>query len=187
MSRWLKLAGLWVILVSLVFGIVSTVTAGDGNSLQGLVFMDNNGDGKWQPCEPGYPGIWSEYFDEDDVFIRRYVGATVSMSADGGVTVFSLESAGPREPNKGEVDLCSYQDYTIPDGNDDDCDRDINPNPLRPCAGTWGLHPAGEKDMVWMVWVTPPEGYVVTSPNPQYYWVGSGKPPLDFGIAPASP
>ncbi len=38
---------------------------------------------------------------------------------------------------------------------------------LTPCAGTWGLIPAGGEGAWWEVMVVPPAGATVTSPNPQ--------------------
>jgi hypothetical protein len=90
-----------------------------------------------------------------------------------------LESAGYREPEDHETaaNVCTKQDYEV------DNDVGVNLNALRPCMGTWGLVGAGD-EVTWGVWVTPPDGYVLTSPNPQYYPTGSGRPPLDFGIKP---
>ena len=39
---------------------------------------------------------------------------------------------------------------------------------ITPCAGTFGLIPAGPEGSLWEVRIVPPEGATVTSPNPQF-------------------
>jgi hypothetical protein len=38
---------------------------------------------------------------------------------------------------------------------------------ITPCAGTWGLIPAGPEGTMWEVRIVPPAGATVTSPHPQ--------------------
>jgi hypothetical protein len=59
-------------------------------------------------------------------------------------------------------------------------------SPITPCAGTWGLIPAGGEGAVWHVRIVPPAGATVTSPNPQ---VVNAQPEgsemiVQFGILP---
>lgn len=55
-----------------------------------------------------------------------------------------------------------------------------------PCAGTWGIVPAGGEDFWWQVTVVPPEGVTVTSENPQ--WVQAqtegSEELVQFGLSP---
>lgn len=182
MSKWFKITRMVTLAAVLLLGAAGTVFAGSNNTVNGLVFVDSNMNGVWDTGEEGYKGEWVEYW-EDNALVERYIGATVSLSPDDGVTAYTLESAGYRALTEDEIadgltDVCTYQDYTTADG-------DINASPTRPCEGTWGFPQAGETGLVWKVWVTAPEGYVVTSQNPQTYVAGSGADPLNFGIAPA--
>ena len=187
MSKWFKITGMATVAAILLLSAVGTVFAGSNNTVGGLVFIDSNMNGVWDAGEEGYKGEWVEYW-EDDELIQRYVGATVTLSPDNGATTYTLESAGYVSLTEDEIadgitDVCTYQDLTTADGEDDDTDPDINASPARPCEGTWGFPQAGESGLVWTVWVTAPEGYVVTSQNPQAYVAGSGNL-LNFGIAP---
>jgi hypothetical protein len=182
MMKLLKVAGTMTVLAMLVVFSTNVVFAGGDGNVYGLVFIDSNMNGVWDQGEQGYSGEWTQYWEGDE-YIERYIGATITLSGDDGATAFTLESAGYREPNEDEVAVCTYQDFVVSDGDDEDEDPDINSSPVRPCAGTWGMI-GGENGTVWKVWVTAPEGYVVTSANPQVYVAGSGEPALDFGIAP---
>jgi hypothetical protein len=142
-----------------------------GNVVPGLVFIDSNGDGVWQPGEPGYGGELTWIEDEG---VLKYVGATVTLISPA-YDEFVLTSAGYVAPEEDETITCTQQDLVI--------GGEINSNPVRPCDGTWGLSHAGE-DVFWEVRLTVPDGYALTSANPQYYNTGSGQLPLDFGIVP---
>jgi hypothetical protein len=139
------------------------------NVVPGLVFIDSNGDGVWQPGEAGYGGeaIWNAEEATDE-----YVGAAITLISPA-YDEFELTSAGYVEPEDGEIYTCTQQDLVI--------DGEINENAVRPCSGTWGLSHAGD-DVRWEVWLTVPDGYTVTSANPQYYTTSSGQMPVDFGI-----
>ena len=153
----------------LLVGIVVPTFAAGPDNVYGLVFIDDDRDGVWDPGEAGYGGEQT-WIDEEG--IERYVGATITLISPA-YDEFALESAGYRELDEGEVDLCSYQDSVV--------DDEINENPLRPCSGTWGL-PGTSSDVRWEVWLTAPEGYETTSENPQYFNTGSDQPSLDFGL-----
>jgi hypothetical protein len=115
--------------------------------------------------------------EEDDGWMHdRYVGATVKILTPA-YDEFILESAGYRELEEGEEYLCCHQDAMV--------DDEVNSNQNRPCVGTWGL-PGIPDDIRLEVWITPPEGYILTSENPQYFITGEDSKPLDFGLAPIS-
>ncbi|MEZ4518153.1 MAG: hypothetical protein R3C44_15475 [Chloroflexota bacterium] len=151
----------------------SMVIEGTG-FVPGLVFIDTNEDGVWQPGEPGYGGQWEWVEDEE---VERYVGATVTLISPA-YDEFAVETSPYRELGEDEEVACTQQDLLL-------ADDEINPNPVRPCSGTWGLSHAGD-DVRWEVWLTVPDGYRLTSANPQYYITGSGQMPIDFGITPIS-
>lgn len=137
----------------------------------GLVFIDDNLNGVWDVGEAGYGGafVWDE-----DHEMMRYVGATVTFISPA-YDEYEVETRGYRELEEFETATCAQQDLVV--------NGDINPNPVRPCSGTFGLTHAGD-DVRWEVVLTVPEGYTLTSENPQYYTTGSGQMPVDFGIAP---
>lgn len=147
------------------------MSVGDGLGVPGLVFIDDNRDGIWQPGEAGYGGelMWVE--DEE---VEKYVGATITLIAPS-YDEYTLTSGAYRELEDWETAACTQQDLFV--------DGKLNPNPVRPCSGAWGL-PGWDNDVRYEVWLTAPEEYVITSPNPQYYTTGSGQMPIDFGIAP---
>lgn len=151
----------------------SMVVEGTG-FVPGLVFIDDNEDGVWQPGEAGYGGEWRWVEDEEQ---SRYVGATITLISPA-YDEFEVETMPYRELEEDEEIVCTQQDLVLEDG-------EINPDPVRPCSGTWGLSHAGD-DVRWEAWLTVPDGYRLTSVNPQYYVTGSGQMPLDFGIAPIS-
>jgi hypothetical protein len=140
----------------------------------GLVFIDDNEDGIWQLSEAGYGGEWQWVEDEE---MSRYVGATITLISPA-YDEFEVETMPYRELEENEEVACTQQDLLLEDG-------ELNPNPVRPCSGAWGLSHAGD-DVRWEVWLTAPDGYRLTSANPQYYVTGSGQMPLDFGITPIS-
>lgn len=185
MSKHLRILSLLALVSALLLGTVSTVLAGDDTYIYGLVFIDSDLDGVWDADEEGYSGEWQEYW-EDDELIQRYVGTTVTLTAGDEDNPIVLETAGSRILNEDEVDLCTYQDYLVEDGADEDDAMDVNLSPARPCTGSWGLRPAGDNGTVWKVTVTAPEGYVLTTSATQYVTVdSSGVAPVDIGIAPA--
>ncbi len=141
----------------LLFLTVAAPTAAAPDTVTGLVFLDTNESGLWGPGEPGFGGV------------------TITIETPA-YDEFVLESASAREADyEGETDLCSYQDTMV--------DGEINPSPIRPCEGTWGL-PGTSENVRFIVTVTAPEGYYVTSENPQIFVSGTDQAPLDFGIAP---
>ncbi|MBK8985566.1 MAG: hypothetical protein IPM39_05715 [Chloroflexi bacterium] len=170
-----KMKRISVLLFSLcLFAFVAAVPtfAAEPDSVTGLVFIDKELDGIWDAGEEGYSGVWSWVEDEE---IWRHVGAIVTITSPA-YDEFVLESSGPREAEyDGESALCSYQDTLV--------DDELNPSPIRPCVGTWGL-PGVSEDVRFMVTVTAPAGYYVTSENPQYFTTGTDQGPLNFGIAP---
>lgn len=141
--------------------------------VSGLVFIDDNEDGVWQPGEAGYGG---EYAYDDESKMMRYMGAVITLISPA-YDDYDVESMGYRELDEHESVACSQQDLVI--------DGELNPNPLRPCSGTFGMSHAGD-DVRWEVSVAVPDGYKLTSANPQYYTTGSGQMPVDFGIAPVA-
>ena len=158
---------------------------GQDTHLYGSVFVDANMNGVWDVGEEGYPGVLKEWWDEDEgLMMKAHIGTTVMLNPGDTDEIVTLTTAGSRELDEGEQDLCTYLDQVIEDGPDEDEELDINPGPSRPCNGTFGLRPAGPKEMIWEVTVTAPAGYVVTSPNPQYVEITSDTPIVAFGIAP---
>jgi hypothetical protein len=137
----------------------------------GLVFIDTNLDGVWQPGEAGYGG---QFMWDADKELNRYVGATVTFISPA-YDDYEIETMGYRELEEHETVACTQQDVVV--------DGELNPNPVRPCSGTFALSHAGE-DVYWEVWLTVPQGYYLTTANPQYYITGTGQMPVDFGIAP---
>ncbi len=184
MSRALKLVGILAVVVVTLFG-TTMVFAQEDTHVFGSVFVDANMNGVWDPGEEGYIGEWKEWWDADEgVNMKAYVGTTVTLNPGDTDEIITLTTAGGRGLNEGEQDLCTYMDRVIADGPDEDEELDINPSPLRPCNGTFGLRPAGPKEMIWEVTLTPPAGYSVTSANPQYVEIADDTPVVEFGIAP---
>lgn len=186
MSRALKLVSILAVVVVSLVGTTAVFAQGyDDTHLYGLVYVDTNLDGVWQVGEPGYEGMWSEFWENEDDFVKKYVGATVELNPGDPDEIITLETAVIRElADENECDLCTYQDWIIEDGPDEDDELDVNPSPVRPCCGTFGIRPAGPKEMFWEVKVIAPAGYYVTSANPQYVEITSDTPIVEFGIAP---
>ena len=88
---------------------------------------------------------------------------------------FTVESSPYREAGEDESSMCTYQDLLV--------DDEINPNPVRPCFGTWGF-PRLPIDMWVTVELTAPEGYTLTSDSTQVILTGTDTGWIDFGIAP---
>jgi hypothetical protein len=157
----------------LLLVMVSAASAQHCQTVQGLVFMDDNMNGVWDVGEAGYSGEMQTVEEDDGWMHDQYVGATVTIYTPA-YDDFVLESAGYTE--SGEEPACCHQDAML--------DEEVeNPNQVRPCLGTWGL-PGIPDDIRLEVWVTAPEGYVLTSENPQYFITGEDSKPLDFGLAP---
>lgn len=167
----------FIIVTILLLVMVSGASAEHCQTVQGLVFIDDNMNGVWDVGEAGYGGEMQTVEEDDGWMHDRYVGATVTIYTPA-YDDFVLESAGYRELGEDEEFLCCHQDAML---NEDD----VNPNQVRPCIGTWGL-PGIPDDIRLEVWVTAPEGYVLTSENPQYFITGEDTAPLEFGLAPVS-
>jgi hypothetical protein len=159
----------FVLLVAL-FASAASVNA-TRHDVQGLVFMEDNLNGVWDVGEAGYNGEW-QWIEDDGAF--RFVGATVTILTPA-YDEFEVETLGYREFEEGEDVFCTQQDLVMEDG-------ELNSNPVRPCAGTWGI-PVSADDTYLQISITPPEGYTVTSSNPQYCVTGDDEW-MDFGIAP---
>lgn len=159
-----------LMMMALVVSAVG-VSAASKSDVQGLVFIDDNLNGVWDEGEAGYDGEWM--WDEDSE-AYRYVGATVTVTTPSYEEI-TAESAPYREPDEDETIVCTQQDLVV--------DGEINPNPTRPCSGTWGV-PRLENDSYLTITLTPPEGYTVTSENPQIFLTGTDTDWVDFGIAP---
>jgi hypothetical protein len=153
--------------------VFSFVPEGTG-FVSGLVFIDDNENGVWDVNEAGYGGQMQLVEEDDGWMHEAYVGATIKLTSPAYDEV-KVTSAPYKEPDEDGNALCTPQDY----GTEDD----RNPNPMRPCAGTWGITQAGD-DVYWVVDITVPDGYRLTSTNPQSYVTGSGAPFVDFGIVP---
>lgn len=167
----------FIIVAILLLGLVSGASAQHCQTVQGLVFMDDNLNGVWDVGEAGYGGQMQTVEEDDGWMHDRYVGATVTILTPA-YDEFILESAPYGVSEEGEESICCYQDAMLEED-------EVNPNPERPCTGTWGL-PGIPDDIRLEVWVTPPAGYVLTSENPQYFITGEDTKPLDFGLAPVS-
>ncbi len=165
----------FIIVTILLLVVVSGASAQHCQTVQGLVFIDDNMNGVWDVGEAGYGGEMQTVEEDDGWMHDQYVGATVTIYTPA-YDDFVLESAGYRELGEDEEYLCCHQDAML------DADE-LNQHQQRPCVGTWGL-PGIPDDIRLEVWVTPPDGYVLTSPNPQYFTTGQDTEPLDFGIAP---
>ncbi|MBN1315576.1 MAG: hypothetical protein JXA42_08910 [Anaerolineales bacterium] len=133
------------------------------NFVPGLVFVDDNRNGYWEPGEIGYRGVL--YFDEKD-WRYKYRGTQVTLISSSADKVVLL-SAGHKVALGGDGDVCTQQGYK------------------RPCDGTWGLTNAGDQTY-FEIWLTVPAGYELTTPNPQVFITGTGMPVVDFGIAPVN-
>jgi len=161
-------------LVLLVAGIAMTTETAAAESkvdIQGLVYIDENLNGVWDVGEEGYGGEWQWVASEE---VWRYVGATITITTPA-YDEFTTESKGFREPNEDEVDVCTRQDLLV--------DDEINPNPVRPCSGTWGF-PRLTTDTWLTIELTAPEGYTITSDSTQVILTGTDTGWIDFGIAP---
>jgi len=179
MLKALRLLSVLAVLAAALLGTTAVLAQGDDTHIFGTVFIDTNLNGVWDVGEEGYMGEWEEYWDEDDeVFVQHYVGTPVSLNPGDPDDIITLKTAGARELEEDEEDLCTYLDWII--GDDDE----VNPAPMRPCNGTFGLRPAGPKEMIWEVTLTVPAGYMATSPNPQHVEITSDTPVVEFGIAP---
>jgi len=170
MSKLKKFALFGLIILVALFISAASASA-TRHDVQGLVFMDDNLNGVWDVGEAGYDGEW-QWVDNEEVF--RYVGATVNIYTPA-YDRLEVETMGHRDLEEGETVMCTQQDMML----DEDT---VNPNPVRPCAGTWGI-PINADDTYLVIEVTPPEGYYVTSSNPQSCVTGE-RGWMDFGIAP---
>lgn len=142
--------------------------------VSGLVFIDANENGVWDIGEAGYDGQMALVEEDDGWMHEEYVGATIKLTSPAYDEV-KVTSAPFKEPDENGNALCTPQDL----GEGDD----LNENCVRPCVGTWGITQAGD-DVYWVVDLTVPAGYKLTSANPQSYVTGSGAPFVDFGIVP---
>jgi hypothetical protein len=169
MSKWRKFVAVLAVVAAMLLTTTGLVLAQgyDDTWLYGLVFVDANGNGVFDVGEQGFEG------------------ATITLNPGDPDETITLQSASARALEEHEKLTCTVQDYFGPDGTDDDEDPDVKETPTRPCAGTFGIRPAGPKKMVWEVTLTPPAGYVVTSANPQYIKIAGDTPLADFGVAPA--
>lgn len=131
------------------------------NFVPGLVFIDENRNGYWEPDEDGYRGVL--YFDEKD-WRYKYRGTEVTLISSSA-DKYVLETAGHKVALGGDGEVCTRQGYK------------------RPCDGTFGLTNAGDQTY-FEIWLTVPDGYELTTPNPQVFITGTGMPIVDFGIAP---
>lgn len=166
-KKWTALAAIVVLVL-----VISTATVSATRyDIQGLVYIDENENGVWDVGEPGYGGEYQWVEDEED---SRYVGTTVTIITPA-YDEFEVETAPYRELEDHEEIACHQQDFMI--------DDEVNPNPVRPCSGTWGL-PVNVEDVRMEVHLTVPEGYYATSPNPIYCVTCVETPWVDFGIAP---
>lgn len=134
---------LFGLLLLTLSGTVASGEAATPDNAYGLVFIDSDRDGVWDPGEAGYGG------------------ASVTLN-----NTYTLETAS-------ESESCTPQDLAV--------DGEINPNPVRPCVGTWGM-PGTSSNVSWIVWLRIPEGYMLTSDNPQTFISGTDADPVDFGI-----
>ena len=127
MSKYVRLTLFLLLVAMLVVGSVATVSA-TRHDIQGLVFIDDNLNGVWDEGEAGYEGVmqWDE-----DLDVMRYVGATVTVLTPA-YEEYEVETLGFRELEENEAVVCTQQDLVMSDG-------DLNPNPVRPCFGTYGL------------------------------------------------
>ncbi len=172
MSKTRKSLIMLIILLVAVAFSVGVVAAEGKTDLLGLVFIDDNMNGVWDPGEAGYGGVWMY----DDVReMDRYVGTTITIETPS-YEEFVFESAGYRDLREDEKIECSCQDTMV--------DDEPNPDPQRPCSGTWGW-PRVEKDTHLQITLTVPEGYVATSDTSLLYLTGEDTGFVDFGIAPA--
>ena len=154
--------------------VVAPALAAAPDNVYGLVFLDEDGDGVWDVGESGYDGEMTWLEDEE---VWRNIGATITIITPA-YDEYVLTSAGARAADyDGETAVCSYQDTVV--------DDELNESPVRPCSGTWGLSGVSE-GVSYEVWLTAPDGYTVTSQNPQVFTTGSGQAALDFGIAPVA-
>ena len=166
-KKWTALAAI-VLLVLVISTATVTATRYD---IQGLVYIDENLNGVWDVGEPGFDGVYQWVEDEE---VSRYVGAKVTVITPA-YDEYEVETASYRELEEHETVACAKQDTVV--------DGELNPNPLRPCSGTWGL-PVWADDVRMEVHLTPPEGYYVTSVNPVFCVTCIEGPWVDFGIAP---
>ena len=166
-KKWTALAAI-VLLVLVISTATVTATRYD---IQGLVYIDENLNGVWDVGEPGFDGVYQWVEDEE---VSRYVGATVTVITPA-YDEYEVETAPYRELEDHETVACARQDTVV--------DGELNPNPVRPCSGTWGL-PVWADDVRMEVHLTPPEGYYVTSANPVFCVTCIEGPWVDFGIAP---
>lgn len=172
MSKYKKLAIFGLLLLLGLFWSVASTTA-TRHDVQGLVFHDNNLNGVWDVGEPGYEGVM-QWVEDEELF--RNVGAMVKVVTPA-YDEYEVETMGMRALEEHEDVMCTQQDLFNADG-------DMNPNPVRPCAGTWGM-PLTAEDTYLQISLVPPEGYYVTSEQTQYCVTGEDEL-MDFGIAPVS-
>ena len=171
MSKTRKSLVMVTVLLAVVAFTVGVVAAEGKSDLLGLVFIDDNMNGVWDPGEAGYGGVWMY----DDVReMERYVGTTITIETPS-YEEFTFESAGYRPLREDEKIACSSQDTLV--------DDDPNPDPQRPCSGTWGW-PRVENDTYLFITLTVPEGYEATSETELTYFTGEDSGFVDFGIAP---
>ena len=173
MSKF-KMFVLVALALLMVLFIGATNVSATRHDVQGLVFIDDNLNGVWDVGEEGYSGEY-QWVEDEEVF--RYVGATVTVLTPAYDEI-EVESLGFRELGKGEGIACTQQDMMMED------EETVNSNAVRPCLGTWGV-PLTANETYMQITVTPPEGYFLTSTNPQFCVTGEEEREwMDFGIAP---
>ncbi len=183
-NRWL------VVLAILVMTLVAFALTTPASALvkpyviSGVVYLDANENGVWDPGEEGYGGEYGVAKEGDD-WVWRYRGTDVIFSPlgsgpderAGDDPVFIAESAPFREMEENEKNgnVCTRQDFE--EGLDEGFVA------RRPCQGTFGMI-AWADDVTWEVTIDVPEGYALTSNSVLTFTTGEEVPYCDFGIIP---
>ena len=166
-TNWIvRVAAIAAMLLVATIAISSTVLGSQTKDyINGVVFMDDNANGKWDVGEEGYKGKYGVYEDVNGNWSWGHKGTMIKFSGVGGgpAEPTYLETAGYRMPDEDGNELCSLQGEN------------------RPCEGTFGFISFADY-VTWDATVMVPEGYKLTTPGTQRFTTGMHVPILEFGI-----
>jgi hypothetical protein len=175
-AGWQLLLVVGAVVVLLLVLVAPAAALVDRDYISGLVYLDANENGVWDPGEEGYAGEYGVLKEGDD-WVWRHRGTTVTFTSIGGGPndPFVVESAPTRdmEDHESDGDICTRQDL--------EKSLDEGYTAERPCEGTFGMISWAD-DITWEVTIVVPEGYKLTSDSTLQFRSGEEVPACDFGI-----
>ncbi len=177
--RWITVMLFVAALVVLALLVAPVSAKVSPEVIGGLVYIDENLNGKWDSGEAGYGGEYGVSQEDNGDWSWRYWGTKVTFTSigSGPEDPFVVESAPFREMEDEEKhgNTCTRQDL------EEAVDEGFTAS--RPCEGTFGMISWAD-DVTWEVTIDVPEGYVPTSDSSLVFATGQEVPFCDFGIAP---